>query len=127
MKKIFNIKYLSLITFTFYCFFTLCGNVYAVSDCEKIDGIKEYIVMAFKFLRFVVPALIIILSTIDFVGVVASGEDEKLTKAKKNFVIRLIVGVVILLLPFILELILKIAGILGADESLSDSVCNVIN
>lgn len=127
MKKVLNIKKISMIVFTICCFFAICSNVYAVSDCEKIGGIKEYIVGAFKFLRFIVPALIIILSAIDFIGVVASGEDEKLGKAKKHFVIRLIVGIAIILLPFILEFILKIAGILDTDESLSDSICNVIN
>lgn len=126
MKKHFNIKNISIMVFTFICFFMISNNVYALDDCDRIGGISEKIGMAFTLLRFIVPALIIILSVLDFVGVVASGEDEKMEKAKKHFATRLVVGIVILLLPALLEVLLKLAGIIGQNQSLSDSVCNVI-
>lgn len=126
MNKKINKKIIYIFAFAFFCFFMISGDVYALDECTKLEGIKKYIVMAFKLLRFVVPALIIVLSVLDFVGVVASGEDDKMEKAKKHFVTRLVVGIVILLLPALLEVILKMAHLIDNGQSLADSVCNVI-
>ena len=87
--------------------------------CETVPYIKNI----YNIIRFLVPVIIIVLSVIDFAGVVISGEDDKMEKAKKKFVIRIIVGIVILFIPIILELILKIAGILESNEKLYDIAC----
>lgn len=92
-------------------------------SCSKLGGAKKYITWVFNLLRYLVPTLIIILSTIEFIGVVLSGEDEKMEKAKKHFIIRLIVGIVIILIPFFVEFFLKIIGVSG---SFNDIVCNII-
>lgn len=91
--------------------------------CSKIEGIKKYFTIIFNLLRYAVPAIIIIVSTLEFAGVVLSGEDEKMEKAKKHFIVRLIIGVVILLVPFLLEFVLRMAGMIDTD--LSDIVCNI--
>lgn len=87
--------------------------------CETIPYIKTI----YNFVRFLVPVIIIVLSIIDFAGVVISGEDDKMEKSKKKFVIRIIVGIVILFIPIILELLLKIIGILESNEKLYDIAC----
>ena len=90
--------------------------------CEKISKLKPYLTMIYKVLRFAAPAIIIVLSVVEFVGVVLSGEDDKMEKAKKHFISRLIIGVVIIILPSLIELVLRLAGII--DKDLTDIVCN---
>lgn len=97
------------------------GNI---SGCDMFSGLGKYIESAYTLIRYLIPTLIVVLSTADFVGVVFSGEAEKLEKAKNKFINRLIIGVVALLIPFFLELLLKIAGIIGSNESLADVACN---
>lgn len=92
--------------------------------CAKIEGIKKYISWTYNLLRFAIPLLIVVLSTVEFVGVVLSGEDEKMEKAKKHFIIRLVIGVVAILVPYLLEFILRLGGIIHSD--LSDIACNII-
>ena len=48
-------------------------------------------------------------------------------KAKKDFIIRLIVGILILFIPILLEVIFKLAGIINEGENLSDIVCSIIS
>lgn len=90
------------------------------------SGIMNYISKAYDILRFLIPVLIIVLSTIDFAGVILSGKDDTMEKAKKNFIIRIIVGLIILFVPFLLEVILNLSGILESKETLADAVCNII-
>lgn len=96
------------------------------SGCATYEGIGKYISGAYTLIRYLIPTLIVMLSTADFVGVVFSGEQDKMEKAKYKFMMRLIIGVVALLIPFLLELMLKLAGILGSGDSLADAVCNLL-
>lgn len=92
--------------------------------CSKLGPLSKYIGGGFSFVRYAIPTIIIVLSVLDFLGVVFSGEDENMEKAKKHFIIRIIVGILILFVPFMLEFILRIAGII--DGNLADAVCNFI-
>lgn len=93
--------------------------------CDKIGNMGKYVTGFYNIFRYIVPALIIIFSVIDFLGVVFSGEDDKMEKAKKNFIIRLVVGILILMIPFMLEFILGAAGII--DGTIADAACNFIS
>ena len=95
--------------------------------CDKLDGSKTlgWVKKIYTLLRILVPTLIIILSVIDFLGVVLSGESEKMEKAKSKFIKRIIIGILFILMPFILEFILKMAGVI--DSSLADVVSRIMN
>lgn len=103
-------------------------QVIPINDTETIDPnaslnvskTLKYIKMAYGILRFLVPTLIIVFSMIEFLTVVFSGDAEKMQKAKKRFVLRIVIGVLFLFIPLILELILRMAGIIGSKETLAD-------
>lgn len=95
-------------------------------DCKQLGGIGTIIKSIYNIIRFLVPVLIIVYSVIEFLTVVLSGENEKMEKAKKHFIIRIIVGLLFLFIPAILELLLSIAGIVDSGN-LSDIVCNMID
>lgn len=95
------------------------------NKCEIIGSIGGYIEKAYTLIRYLIPTLIVILSTADFAGVVFSGEQDKMEKAKYKFMMRLIIGVVTLLIPFLLELILKLAGVIGTGDTIADIACGL--
>lgn len=101
------------------------GENNKVSGCAAFGPTFKYVKGFFAVLRYIVPIIIIVLSVIQFLGVVFSGEPEKMEKAKKNFAIRLLVGVLILWIPFLLEVILKFANIIEKNQSIYDAVCNI--
>lgn len=95
-----------------------------LDTCESIDSLKKYISMAYNLIRFIIPVLIVVLSSVEFAGIVLNGATDNMEKAKKHFIIRLVIGVAIVLIPVILEMLLRIAGIINGD--LSDVVCYII-
>lgn len=99
------------------------GDIAEIDNCAAFGVVGDYISGAYTLIRYLIPTLIVILSTADFVGVVFSGEQDKMEKAKYKFMMRLIIGVVALLIPFLFELILKLAGVIGGGESLADIAC----
>ncbi len=90
---------------------------------EHIAGIRDILSKIYTLIRFSVPVIIIIYSVVEFAGVVVSGEQENMEKAKKHFVVRLLIGILVLLVPVLLEVPLKLAGII--DSNLSDVVCKI--
>jgi hypothetical protein len=98
---------------------------FTVKELAKI--IKRKQAVAYTLIRFLLPILVIVFSVIDFVGVVLSGETEKMEKAKKRFAIRLIVAAAILFVPAIIELLLKLAGVIDSGAGLVEFTCNLFD
>lgn len=83
------------------------------SLCDGIFNHKfgQIIKEALNFLKFIVPIIIIGLTIVDFIKAVVSQDDKEVNKAGNKLIKRIIIGVVIFLVPTILELILNLAGI----------------
>ena len=94
--------------------------------CESLGPMEKYVRGAYSIIRFLIPIIIIVLSVIDFAGIVLSGETEKMEKAKKKFVLRLVIGILILFIPALLELLLKLAGVLSDKQTIADAVCGIV-
>jgi hypothetical protein len=82
-------------------------------DCNTIFGGKfgELLKDILSLLRFAVPILIIGLSVVDFIKAVAAQDQNEIKKAANKFAKRLLIGVIIFLLPTLLDLILDLAGV----------------
>jgi hypothetical protein len=83
------------------------------TDCDGIfsGNFGSMLKQILALIRFAVPILIIGLSTVDFVKSAASQNQDEIKKAANKLVKRLIIGVVIFILPTLLEVILKLADI----------------
>lgn len=64
-----------------------------------------------SFVRYLVPLIILALSIKDFIGVMAAQDASAMKKTIDTFIKRLIIGAVIFLLPTIIDILLKMAGI----------------
>ena len=83
-------------------------------NCETLLGDPDvegtpayYLVFVFSVIKYVAIVILIVLSIIDFVGAVASHDNDILKKVVRKTLIRAILCVVIFLLPTIIEFILK--------------------
>lgn len=71
-----------------------------------------------RWIRYIVPILLIMLSIMNFIKAVASDSEDKMKKFSVKFVKRLIVAALIFLIPLILGFLLGIFGIETNDYCL---------
>ena len=86
-------------------------------------SIMELINDVLKYPRFIVPIIIIVLGTLDFFKAVMAGKEDEMKKAQKTFIKRVIIGVLVFLVPVLINAIMWLANI--AWEGLGYSTCNL--
>lgn len=82
-----------------------------IGDCEVLGPkFREILDETFSAIQFSVPALIIILATVDLVKAVSSQDEKDMKIAQSNILKRIIIGAVIFLFPIVLGFLLNAAG-----------------
>lgn len=66
---------------------------------------------ALKYMRIIVPLLIIALGTIDIAKAVIASKEDEMSQAQKKFVKRIIAGVAVFLVPVFVNMIMSLADI----------------
>lgn len=104
-------------------------------DGTKISGCKVFgdedsqtwkiVNWIVHLLIYGIPILVVLLGIVDFLGVVFSGEEDKMKEAQKKVIMRLVVGIVFLFVPSILKFIIDISGTFTGVAS-SDLFCGFI-
>ena len=98
-------------TFNLYRIGTDLYNDYSSKEhCGFSKRLVDWIMNILRWIKYLVPVLLIVLSILDFVKAMAGEKDDELKKAQKHFTIRLIAAVLIFLMPFILEFIFDKMG-----------------
>ncbi|MBQ7141320.1 MAG: hypothetical protein IJO32_07455 [Bacilli bacterium] len=111
-RKISMLFYVGLATYlSFY------NKVFADTVINCAGETMELIREIFGIIKIVVPILLILMGMIDFVKALIANDDQKMKKAQKDFVMRLIIGVVIFFVPSILEYLLSLIGIESCSVS----------
>lgn len=64
----------------------------------------------FDIMKIASPVLVLVFSILDFIGAVASQDKDRLTKATKHTFIRVIVGLIVFVIPFICDFIFNLTG-----------------
>lgn len=80
-------------------------------SCDDAGETIKLLKQVYTLLRYLIPVIIIGLGIVDFIKVVATGEDKAFKEVWSKFVKRIIIGIVILILPAILSLIINLSGI----------------
>lgn len=82
------------------------------ADCVSILGptLVEEINSYLLYIKIAVPIIIIVLGAIDFGKAFIASDEDKMKKAQKQFIMRLIIGMVIFFIPSILNALLNIAN-----------------
>lgn len=106
MKKIFNYLLFACILFNSFVF-----NAYAANGCDLLSASqKELLQEIFTIIRIATPCLVVILVIKDFAQAVMAQKDDEIKKAQATAVKRLVVGVIIFLIPTVINVILNLIG-----------------
>ena len=98
-----------------------------ISSCDDLDldELKESLNQYMWWIRVIVPILIIGLGLFDFSKAVLSVSEEDMSKAKKTFIKRLIIGIVIFLIPTFINIIIELINIASPGSVNGDGTCGV--
>ena len=81
-----------------------CDGVFADNF---VNDMNNYV---FKPIKWLTPVVLLILTSIDFAGVVFSGDKKGMDKAKNNFLKRAVAALIIFFAPDIINLIVKVVN-----------------
>lgn len=91
-------------------------------NCGVLSGdLSKWLLNILRLIRYIGPALLIILSILDFIKAIASSKDDDMKKAIDKFIKRLIAIILLFLLPLILEYIIKLFL-----ENITDPFCGLV-
>ena len=78
-------------------------------DCADLlgEGTVELLQEVYNIMKFTVPIIIIVFTVLDFSKAITAGKDDEIKKASKNFMIRIIIGVTIYIIPPVLNFVLS--------------------
>ena len=87
-----------------------------ISCSEQMLGPETYKILynyVFNGIRIAVPILLIVLIMMDFLKATTAGDEKEMKKAQTDAIKRIVVGVVIVLLPSLVNILLNFVGILN--------------
>lgn len=86
------------------------GTSVGKKTCGFSEKIIAWILNIIKWIKYIIPVVVIILGILDFIKATGSDKDDDMKKAQGNFVKRLIAAALIFLIPLIIQFILPILG-----------------
>lgn len=99
-------------------------------DCDELFGSKNdpkslsYLINEImKYPRYIVPAILILLGTLDFAKAVIASKEDEMKKAQSKFIKRLIISVCIFLVPLLVNIIMSLADVVW--EGLGYTSCSM--
>lgn len=91
-----------------------CETIFKKSD-GTFNEFGQFMQDLFTLIKFAAPILVFALSTVDYAKALAAQNADEMKKAHGRFAKRLICGVAVFLLPFLLDLLFDIFGLYGLD------------
>ena len=88
--------------------------------CSLTEDIISMIYNILKWIKYILPALIIILTMLDFIKAIAAQNDDDMKKAQGKFIKRLIVAALLFLLPLIINFVLQTFGFYNSGCDITD-------
>lgn len=88
--------------------------------CSLTEDIIAMVYNVLKWVKYILPALVIILTMLDFIKAIAAQNDDDMKKAQGKFVKRLIVAALLFLLPLIINFVLQTFGFYDSSCDITD-------
>ena len=101
-----------------YSCINMCLNInkyigeYSVNagECNFSQRLISFIGNILKWVKYIVPVIVIVLGILDFIKALSSDKDDEMKKAQGKFMKRLIAAALVFIVPLILEFILNKMG-----------------
>ena len=103
-------------------------NRLEASNCRELlgDSLLQFINHYYKIVYIIVPFLVLVLGMVDFGKAVLSSKEDEMRQAQKRFIKRVAMGVVVFILPTIINIIFYVFNF-AKDPSSVDNYFNYIN
>lgn len=88
------------------------------------DFVGYYVALIYKAVRIAIPILLIIMGMFDMGKAIVAKKEEDVKKAQSLLIKKLILGVIVFLLPYLVEFALKF---LSRDSSIMKCVMDLLN
>ena len=86
-----------------------CNEIFgSKTDPESISYLVNKIL---SYPRYIIPAIIVLMGTLDFFKAVIAGKEDEMKKAQRTFIKRVIIGVCVFLVPLLINGIMWLADI----------------
>ncbi len=96
----------------------ICGYEVNEPSCGSLGSRTiDWIFKIIRIVRYAVPALLVILSILDYIKAIASDSDDEVKKTNGKVVKRMIAAALVFLVPFLLEFILNLFEIPGLNSN----------
>ena len=96
------------------------------TSCGILGGKSSEVVLflqkIYKYLKIIIPVLIIILSIADFIKVIGTGKDDDMKKSINKFIKRIIIAVAFVLVPMLISLIINVSGVTNQYNGINDGL-----
>lgn len=89
---------------------TSCQTIFLNASGE-LNDFGQFLKDVFGFVKILVPALVLILSTIDYFKSLSSSSEDAIKKANGRTIKRVAIGLILFFLPFLLELLFELFGL----------------
>ncbi len=76
------------------------------NDCGFSQRLGTWIVNIFKWVKYILPVIVIVLGILDFIKAIGADKEDEMKKAQKRFIVRLIAAALVFIIPLILEFVL---------------------
>lgn len=96
---------------------TTCGFL-GSKDSQTVTIFRK----VYKYLKVLIPVLIILLGFVDFIKVVVTGKDDDMKKAIDRFVKRIIVAIIFVLVPVLVQFFINISGLASQYSGINDGI-----
>lgn len=98
-----------------------CG-ILGGTDSKTVKLLSWFI----KLIRLGIPIIIIIFGMIDFLTILFSGEDKTYKDAFSKFIKRILIGVIIVFLPYVIYFLVRISGV-DTQYGIDNFYCGIID
>ena len=88
-----------------------CNKIFKKNGSDEFNDLGQFLQNVFLGIRLLAPALVIILSTIDYIKAIASSNQDDLKKVNKKTIKRVVAGLIIFFIPLLLDILFKLFGI----------------
>lgn len=88
----------------------------------KTSKVVAVIQKVYKYLKIIIPVLIVVLSIADFIKVIGTGKDDDMKKAINKFVKRIIIAIVFVLVPLLISIVINISGLTSQYSGINDGL-----
>ena len=84
-----------------------------ITDCQSVLGeqLTDVLKDIYKVIQIAIPILVILLSSVDILKAVTAQDDKDMSAAVSRSIKRVIIGLVIFLVPILIDAILDLAGL----------------